>query len=143
MRTRQGHESPVNDGTPYTAGPDTIAIATVEGELRERLPPAEDRLRGLLDAAHDYAIGMLGPDGEIVSRNAGAERTSAFRADEIVGRDYACYFPAAERENGVAAHAAPHRHPETDLPLTSLVDDEAGAREALSTVAGTRETETS
>src|SRR5687768_2919546 len=57
----------------------------------------------LLDAVHDYAICMLGPDGEIVSWNAGAERTFGYPADEIVGRNYACFFPAAERDEGIAA----------------------------------------
>ena len=93
----------MNDRPPYTAAPDGLAIATVDADVRERLRQAEDRLRTLLDAIHDYAICMLGPDGEIVSWNAGAERTFGYAADEIVGRNYACFFPPAEREGGVAA----------------------------------------
>ncbi len=84
--------------------PDGQTIATLalqhEHDLIERAREAEERLRLLLDGVHDYAICMLGPDGEIVSWNVGGERIFGFSADEIIGRNYACFFPPSEREDG-------------------------------------------
>jgi len=79
-----------------------VAIYAELDDQTERLREAEERLRTLLDSVHDYAICMLGPDGEIVSWNAGAQRLFGFEADEIIGRNYACFYPPVEREDGAA-----------------------------------------
>jgi PAS domain S-box-containing protein len=81
-----------------------VAIYAELDDQTERLRQAEERMRTLLDSVHDYAICMLGPDGEIVSWNAGAGRLFGFSADEIVGRNFACFYPPVEREDG--AHDA-------------------------------------
>jgi PAS domain S-box-containing protein len=78
-----------------------IAIYAELEDQAERVRQAEDRLRMLLDGVHDYAICMLDPVGEIVSWNAGGARIFGFSADEIIGRNYACLFPPAEREEGL------------------------------------------
>ena len=77
-----------------------VAIYAELDDQTERLRQAEERMRTLLDSVQDYAICMLALDGEIVSWNAGAQRLFGFAADEIVGRNYACFFPPAEREDG-------------------------------------------
>ena len=41
---------------------------------------------------------MLTPQGDIASWNSGAERLFAYSADEIIGRHFSCFYPAAERE---------------------------------------------
>jgi PAS domain S-box-containing protein len=64
----------------------------------DKLRQAEDRLRLLLDSVQDYAICMLTPHGEIASWNAGAERLFGYAADEIIGRSFACFYLAAERD---------------------------------------------
>jgi PAS domain S-box-containing protein len=61
----------------------------VEGTLRE----SEERYRLLLDGIQDYAIFMMDPSGQIVSWNAGAERIKGYRAEEIIGRNFSCFFP--------------------------------------------------
>ena len=48
---------------------------------RIALRQAEDRLRVLLDSVHDYAICMLGVDGQVETWNAGAERLFGYAAD--------------------------------------------------------------
>ena len=78
-----------------------VAIYAELDDQTERLRQAEERMRMLLDSVQDYAICMLGPDGEIVSWNAGAQRLFGFEADEIIGRNYSCFFRPTEREDGV------------------------------------------
>ena len=66
----------------------------VENALRE----SEERYRMLLDGIQDYAIFMMDPQGQIVSWNAGAERIKGYRADEIIGQNFSCFFPPDEIE---------------------------------------------
>ena len=68
----------------------------VEEELRE----SEERYRMLLDGVEDHAIFMIDPQGTIVSWNAGAERLKGYAADEIIGRNFSCFFPLADIESG-------------------------------------------
>jgi len=78
-----------------------VAMYAELDDQSERVRQAEDRMRMLLDGVHDYAICMLGGDGEIVSWNVGGERIFGFSADEIVGRNYACIFLPRERDEGL------------------------------------------
>ncbi len=76
-------------------------VVALHAELEtnaDKLRQAEDRLRLLLDSVQDYAICMLTPQGDIASWNSGAERLFAYSADEIIGRHFSCFYPAAERE---------------------------------------------
>lgn len=78
-----------------------------EDALRE----SEERYRMLIDGVHDHAIFMMDARGQIISWNAGAERIKGYRADEIVGKNFACFFPAEDIERG---------RPEEVLRLTAL-----------------------
>jgi PAS domain S-box-containing protein len=81
-------------------------VVALHAELEanaDKLRQAEDRLRLLLDSVQDYAICMLTPHGEIASWNAGAERLFGYTADEIIGRSFACFYPAAERDLEIPA----------------------------------------
>jgi PAS domain S-box-containing protein len=75
-----------------------IAIYAELDDHAERLRQAEDRVRVLLDSVQDYAICMLDRSGEIVSWNSGAERLLGYSADEIIGRNFACFYTAADRD---------------------------------------------
>ena len=61
---------------------------------------SEERFRLLLDGVRDYAIYMLDPDGRVVSWNAGAENVKGYRAEEILGEHFSCFYTAKDRENG-------------------------------------------
>ncbi len=61
-------------------------------ELRE----SEERFRLMVSAVKDYAIFMLGPTGEIVTWNEGAERLKGYTASEIIGKNFASCFYAKE-----------------------------------------------
>ena len=75
-----------------------VALYAELDDKAERLRVAEDRLRLLLDSVHDYAICMLSPEGHVASWNAGAQRLFGYSADEIIDRDFAAFYPAAERD---------------------------------------------
>jgi PAS domain S-box-containing protein len=75
-----------------------VALHTELEANADKLRQAEDRLRLLLDSVQDYAICMLTPHGEIASWNSGAERLFGYAADEIIGRSFACFYQAAERD---------------------------------------------
>jgi len=57
-----------------------------------QLAESEDRFRLLVEAVVDYAIFMLDPGGTIVNWNPGAERIKGYRAGEIVGRHFSCFY---------------------------------------------------
>jgi PAS domain S-box-containing protein len=86
-------------------------------KLAQALAESEEQYRMLLDGIQDYAIFMMDPQGGIVSWNAGAERIKGYKADEIVGRNFSCFFPAGEIERGrpeeiLRVTAASGRHEE-------------------------------
>jgi PAS domain S-box-containing protein len=89
----------------------------VENSLRE----SEERYRMLLDGIEDYAIFMMDPQGRILSWNAGAERIKGYRAAEIIGQNFSCFFPLEDIERG---------RPEEILRLTSAAGrhEEQGMR---------------
>ena len=60
-----------------------------EEELRE----SEQRLRLLVEAVEDYAIFTLDPEGRIVTWNTGAQRTTGWTADEVLGRHFSMFYP--------------------------------------------------
>ncbi|OIJ40220.1 diguanylate cyclase domain protein [Massilia timonae] len=57
--------------------------------------------RLLVQGVVDYAIYMLTPTGVVSSWNAGAQRAKGYIAGEIVGRHYACFYGAEDREAGL------------------------------------------
>jgi PAS domain S-box-containing protein len=62
------------------------------------------RFRLLVDSVIDYAIFMLDTEGRVVTWNAGAERIKGYRAEEIRGRHYSCFYPEEALRAGTPAH---------------------------------------
>ena len=78
-------------------------------DASERRDAAPD-LRGIPDdtpvwvaSVSDYAMLMLNPAGSVIGWNAGAERIKGYRAEEILGRSFAVFYPPAEVERGEPA----------------------------------------
>jgi formate hydrogenlyase transcriptional activator len=69
---------------------------SVEDSLRE----CEERYRMLLDGIEHYAIFAMDSHGQIVSWNAGAERIKGYKAAEIIGQNFSCFFPPEDIERG-------------------------------------------
>jgi PAS domain S-box-containing protein len=64
------------------------ARGLAEAALRE----SEETYRMLLDGVQDYAIFMLDTRGKVVSWSAGAERIKGYTAEQIIGRNFSCFF---------------------------------------------------
>jgi len=65
-------------------------------------------LRLLMENVTDYAIYMLDPQGRAVTWNAGAERLSGYRQEEVMGHSFSMFFlpeaaDAREPEQGLTA----------------------------------------
>jgi PAS domain S-box-containing protein len=54
----------------------------------------------LLNGVQDYAILLMNPQGQIVSWNVGAERLNGYKAEEIIGHDFSCFFAPEDVERG-------------------------------------------
>jgi len=79
---------------------------SVELQVKERtaeLRKSEERFRLMVEGTKDYAIFMLDTQGRISSWNAGAERIKGYKADEIIGRHFSCFYPRADIEFGKPA----------------------------------------
>jgi PAS domain S-box-containing protein len=63
----------------------------LEKELKLR--DSQTPFRLLVEAVQDYAIFMLNPEGKVSSWNIGAERIKGYKAEEIVGRHFSCFYP--------------------------------------------------
>ena len=78
-------------------------LAQVEAGRRlveEALRQSEERYRMVLEGIQNYSIFMMDPRGQIVSWNAGAERIKGYAADQIIGRNFSCFFPPEAIERG-------------------------------------------
>jgi PAS domain S-box-containing protein len=69
-------------------------------QVESRLSESEERFRLMVLNVTDYAIFMLDPRGRITSWNAGAERIKGYRAEEIVGRHFSCFYPDEDARKG-------------------------------------------
>src|SRR2546430_12769734 len=55
---------------------------------------APDTFRLLVEGVRDYAISMLDGEGRVLTWNAGAERLKGYRAEDIIGKHFSCFYPA-------------------------------------------------
>jgi PAS domain S-box-containing protein len=73
------------------------------GERRhaeEALRASEERFRSMVESVKDYAIFMLDPGGHVAAWNAGAELIKGYRAEEIIGRHFSCFYTADDLARG-------------------------------------------
>ena len=64
------------------------------------LVPSAEQFQLLVSSVVDYAIFLLDPDGRVASWNPGAERLKGYRADEIVGRHFSCFYDEESQRAG-------------------------------------------
>ena len=92
-------------------------------ELAEgALQGSEDKYRRLVQGVQDYAILMLGPEGEIRSWNPGAERMTGCSFEEVVGQNFSRFYSPEDIKRGRPAEilrlaAASGMHEEKGMRL--------------------------
>ena len=78
------------------------ALVGLGAVLRAAAPrPDEAMLRLLVDAIRDYAVFMLDPSGHLAFFGPGAEQTYGWRAQEVLGRHAALFYPPDEAAGDV------------------------------------------
>jgi PAS domain S-box-containing protein len=77
---------------------------TERREAEERLRASEEQFRLLIDRVEEYAIYLLDPNGRVATWNVGAEKIKGFTADEIVGKNFACFYTAEDVAGGRPQH---------------------------------------
>ena len=58
----------------------------------EKLHQSEEQFRLLVEGVQDYAIYLLNLDGVVTTWNSGAQRIKGYRAEEIIGKHFSCFF---------------------------------------------------
>ena len=48
----------------------------------------------LVDSVEEYAIYLLDPNGNVVTWNTGAEKIKGYSTEEIIGKNFACFYTA-------------------------------------------------
>jgi PAS domain S-box-containing protein len=70
-----------------------------------RLQESERSFELLVDSVIDYALFMLDPNGRIVSWNSGAKRIKGYAAEEIIGKNFECFYSDEDRAAGIPSSA--------------------------------------
>ncbi len=60
----------------------------------------EERFSQLIAGVQDYAVILLDHSGKVISWNAGAERIKGYQANEIIGRNFCCFYPKELQASG-------------------------------------------
>ena len=84
-----------------------IGFAKVTRDLTERkfaqqsLAERDRRYGQLIEAVTDYAIFQLDANGLVSSWNPGAEKIKGYKAEEIIGRHFGCFYTAEDQKAGM------------------------------------------
>jgi PAS domain S-box-containing protein len=91
-----------NAGQPFRLIGVTLDM-TERKQTAEELRRSEERFRLLVEGIADYAIFMLDPNGFVTSWNPGAERIRGYRAQEIIGQHFSCFYCDEDLRQGKPA----------------------------------------
>jgi PAS domain S-box-containing protein len=67
--------------------------------IEDKSAQGEEQFRLLVESLRDYAIFMVDANGYITSWNVGAERIKGYRAEEIIGQHFSCFYSEEEAKS--------------------------------------------
>lgn|GEM_PF-1834963 len=86
-------------------------VASGDGTSCERndafgpLMTVDLQLQQIHEAAHEFGVFTLDRSGRVVTWNALAEQVSGYTADQVLGRNFSCFYPDTEAADGRPARA--------------------------------------
>jgi PAS domain S-box-containing protein len=66
----------------------------------DQLRRTEENFQLLVESVRDYAMFLLDSTGNVTSWNAGAQYIKHYRADEIIGKHFSCFYTAEDQAAG-------------------------------------------
>jgi len=108
---KDGSEFPVEIGLNPIETDEGIMVLSAIVDITQRkaaeqaLRDSERRYGVLIDGVTDYAIYMIDPHGIVTNWNRGAERIKGYTAEEIIGRNFACFYTEEDRAANVPQRA--------------------------------------
>jgi PAS domain S-box-containing protein len=64
--------------------------------IKSALRQTAEQFRILVDSVEEYAIYLLDSTGNVVTWNTGAEEIKGYTAEEIIGKNFACFYTAED-----------------------------------------------
>lgn len=74
------------------------------GVKHEKFRASEEQFRLLVESVEEYAIYMLDPVGTVTTWNSGAEKIKGYRGEEIIGKNFACFYTHEDMAAGKPEH---------------------------------------
>ena len=105
-RRKDGTEFPVDimlspveaDGGPVFLS--VVRDVSEKWRADKALRESEQQLRSIVESVKDYAVFLLDPQGRVLTWSPGAERMKGYAPEEIIGRDFSCFFTTEDNERG-------------------------------------------
>jgi len=107
-RRRDGSEFPVEISLGFIETVNgVLAMAfvsdiTLRKQYESRLRESEELFHVQIERVKNYAIFTLDTQGNVLNWNPGAERLKGYRAEEIIGKHFSCFYTEEERHSGRA-----------------------------------------
>ena len=108
---KDGSEFPVEIGLNPIETDEGLVVLSAIVDITQRkaaelaLRDSERRYGVLVNGVTDYAIFMLDTNGIVTNWNRGAERIKGYSAEEIVGRNFSCFYTEEDRAAKLPQHA--------------------------------------
>src|ERR1700745_4359796 len=67
-----------------------------KGSTTLALHQTAEQFHILVDSVEEYAIYLLDPNGTVVTWNTGAQKIKGYTAEEIVGKNFACFYTSED-----------------------------------------------